>query len=471
MEKYEREQAMRQKLKEAERRKKVLEQHKKATEAALRGLKKTNSSSTTTGGNNITNEDEEDEGALSDTDLGDSDDDLEDDMDEDDEDDDVKLKDAKAVLFGSTQGKTFHKMTERNLRIREHTAKYLLNLDPNSAHYDPKSRSMRSNPRPQDSAEEATFSGDNFVRHNGDVSEMAKTQLFAWEAYNKGEDAAHLQANPTQVELARKQFHQTKEKMLAAKKKKRMEKYGGSEHMTTQSHQERFGEESSYVEYDARGNVVKGFEKAAPRSKYVEDQHPHGHTSVWGSYYDREVHKWGYSCCWQTSKNAFCVGEDGKAAIREGKIFLKEQAAQEREQGGGTGVNHANAADKKREERPSISSVKGVARSDGWSRDDDFDALGRNRKIDDAKLKEALKEEEQRQRKRSGRNEEESSSAAAAAQRPTGFGKADESVEVVEAKRLMRERANDPMANLADDEVLPMEEGGGVNNEMLRQTA
>jgi pre-mRNA-processing factor SLU7 len=28
----------------------------------------------------------------------------------------------------------------RNLRIREDTAKYLLNLDVNSAHYDPKSR-------------------------------------------------------------------------------------------------------------------------------------------------------------------------------------------------------------------------------------------------------------------------------------------------------------------------------------------
>ena len=117
----------------------------------------------------------------------------------------------------------------------------------------------------------------------GDISEMAKTQLFAWEAYNKGEDAAHLQANPTQVELARKQFHSTKEKMLAAKKKKRLEKYGGQEHLTQQSHQERFGEESRYVEYDQRGNVVKGYEKAAPKSKYVEDQHPHGHTSVWVS--------------------------------------------------------------------------------------------------------------------------------------------------------------------------------------------
>ena len=34
----------------------------------------------------------------------------------------------------------------RNLRIREDTAKYLRNLDPNSAHYDPKTRSMRKNP-------------------------------------------------------------------------------------------------------------------------------------------------------------------------------------------------------------------------------------------------------------------------------------------------------------------------------------
>lgn len=40
------------------------------------------------------------------------------------------------------------RMTVRNLRIREDTAKYLLNLDPNSAFYDPKTRSMRDNPNP-----------------------------------------------------------------------------------------------------------------------------------------------------------------------------------------------------------------------------------------------------------------------------------------------------------------------------------
>ena len=36
--------------------------------------------------------------------------------------------------------------TVRNLRIREDTAKYLRNLDPNSAYYDPKTRAMRKNP-------------------------------------------------------------------------------------------------------------------------------------------------------------------------------------------------------------------------------------------------------------------------------------------------------------------------------------
>ena len=56
----------------------------------------------------------------------------------------------------------------RNLRIREDTAKYLLNLDPNSAHYDAKSRSMRADPQPDKPAHEKTFAGDNATRGTGD---------------------------------------------------------------------------------------------------------------------------------------------------------------------------------------------------------------------------------------------------------------------------------------------------------------
>lgn len=56
----------------------------------------------------------------------------------------------------------------RNLRLREDTAKYLHNLDPNSAHYDPKSRSMRADPLPEKAPHEKTFAGDNATRGTGD---------------------------------------------------------------------------------------------------------------------------------------------------------------------------------------------------------------------------------------------------------------------------------------------------------------
>ena len=54
------------------------------------------------------------------------------------------------------------------LRIREDTAKYLRNLDPNSAPYDPKSRSMKQNPNPNIAEQDQAFKGDNFVKMSGD---------------------------------------------------------------------------------------------------------------------------------------------------------------------------------------------------------------------------------------------------------------------------------------------------------------
>ncbi len=33
-----------------------------------------------------------------------------------------------------------------------------------------------------------TYPGDNFVRITGDAVKLAKTQLFAWEAYEKGQE-------------------------------------------------------------------------------------------------------------------------------------------------------------------------------------------------------------------------------------------------------------------------------------------
>ncbi|VDP68656.1 unnamed protein product [Schistosoma mattheei] len=83
----------------------------------------------------------------------------------------------------------------RNLRIREDTAKYLFNLDPNSAYYDSKTRAMRGNPfensgKPES---EVPFAGDNFVRYDGDVQDMIDRQVFAWEMHDKLGLDVHLQ--------------------------------------------------------------------------------------------------------------------------------------------------------------------------------------------------------------------------------------------------------------------------------------
>nr|GEW84154.1 pre-mRNA-splicing factor SLU7-like [Tanacetum cinerariifolium] len=51
--------------------------------------------------------------------------------------------------------------TVRNLRIREDTAKYLLNLDVNLAHYDPKTTSMREDPLPDMDPNDKFYAGDN----------------------------------------------------------------------------------------------------------------------------------------------------------------------------------------------------------------------------------------------------------------------------------------------------------------------
>lgn len=63
--------------------------------------------------------------------------------DEEDADED-KYADAADAVGQKLDAKT--RITVRNLRIREDTAKYLINLDPESAYYDPKTRSMRDAP-------------------------------------------------------------------------------------------------------------------------------------------------------------------------------------------------------------------------------------------------------------------------------------------------------------------------------------
>jgi pre-mRNA-processing factor SLU7 len=115
----------------------------------------------------------------------------------------------------------------RNLRIREDTAKYLLNLDPNSAHYDPKSRSMRADPQPDKAPHEKTFAGDNATRSTGDYEYWRQLTEHSVLEGEKG-SSMHVQAAPTQALLAHQAFKEKKAKLAQRTRLDVLDKYGNA---------------------------------------------------------------------------------------------------------------------------------------------------------------------------------------------------------------------------------------------------
>lgn len=158
--------------------------------------------------------------------------------------------------------------TVRNLRIREDTAKYLRNLDPNSAYYDPKTRAMRKNPydgtgRKDDEVE---YAGDNFVRVSGDTVEHAKSQLFAWEAGAKGLDV-HALAEPTKLEALKREYVTKKSELKDDAKSILFDKYGGEAHLKAPPRELIFAQTEEYVEYSRSGKLLKGQENSGVKSR------------------------------------------------------------------------------------------------------------------------------------------------------------------------------------------------------------
>ncbi|MED6136600.1 hypothetical protein PIB30_057525 [Stylosanthes scabra] len=266
--------------------------------------------------------------------------------DEDEEEDDLRVDEAKVdeskqmdfakvekrvrTTGGGSTG------TVRNLRIREDTAKYLLNLDVNSAHYDPKTRSMREDPLPDADPNEKFYGGDNQYRNSGQALEFKELNIHAWEAFDKGQDV-HMQAAPSQAELLYKNFKSERQ-----------------------------------VEYDRAGRIIKGQEAALPRSKYEEDVFINNHTTVWGSWW--RDHQWGYKCCKQTIRNSYCTGAAGIEAAEAASDLMKANIARK------------EAAT----EDPTPTEEKKLAT---WGTDIPDDLV-----LDDNLLAEALKKEDQRKR-------------------------------------------------------------------------
>lgn len=181
------------------------------------------------------------------------------DLDDDDSEDEEDEKYADNADMPGTKVDVKQRITIRNLRLREDTAKYLYNLDPNSAYYDPKTRSMRENPLPENSKAPvtATFKGENFVRYTGGVQSVNKAQVFAWQAADKGVDV-HLQALPTKTEIVQKEFEIKKNEYNERKDKYITQKYGDPNSQAKPIKDLKLGQSEYYVEYTRTGRIVEG---------------------------------------------------------------------------------------------------------------------------------------------------------------------------------------------------------------------
>lgn len=228
--------------------------------------------------------------------------------------DDGEADDGDKYAEESDMGR--HQSTStKQLRIREDTAKYLLNLDLDSAKYDPKTRSMVDSGATADTAA-ALVAEEGFMRASGDAAEFEKAQKYAWESQEKaGDTKQHLQANPTSGEYYRRKEQEEAEKKRLAHKQMLNEKYGGEQHaLPALLRDVAVTESERYVEYDESG-AIKGAPKAVAKSKYAEDVMINNHTAVWGSWWSN--FKWGYACCHSMVKNSYCTGEEGKKAFEE----------------------------------------------------------------------------------------------------------------------------------------------------------
>ncbi|KAI3977469.1 hypothetical protein MKX01_000382 [Papaver californicum] len=266
--------------------------------------------------------------------------------------------------------------TVRNLRIREDPAKYLLNLDVNSAYYDPKTRSMREDPNPDSDPNEKFYEGDNKYRKSGQATEFNQLRMHVLEAYKKGHDA-HMQAAPSQAEFLLKNFMDNKQKLKSKTKDSIMEKYGNAATEKDIPRELLLGQSELQVEYNLAGRIMMGQEMYIPRSKYEEDIYINNHTTVWGSWW--KDGQWGYKCCKQSIKNSYCTGAAGIEAAEAATDLMKDNIARK----------------EATEEKPAAAEQKKLA---PWGTDVPEDLI-----LDPKRLNEALKKEDKRREERDER--------------------------------------------------------------------
>ncbi|PAV18541.1 pre-mRNA-splicing factor SLU7 [Pyrrhoderma noxium] len=371
---------------------------------------------------------------------------------DEEDDDEEKYADAADAVGQKLDTKT--RITVRNLRIREDTAKYLINLDPSSAYYDPKTRSMRDAPNKNLPAEDSKFAGDNFYRYSGEAPAVQKLQLFAWQSAARGNDV-HLNANPTQGEILHKQFQEKKEELRDTQKVGILAKYGGEQYLEKAPKELLQGQTEEYVEYSRTGQVIKGQEKAKARSKYMEDVYINNHTSIWGSWYDVSSGQWGYACCHSIMHLSYCAG---KAAIDAAEASSARTLLLGSSQATSSTSQPSKTLSEQRKERLLDESEEEKGGKNG---DKNYIAVNKRTlgegkiELDQERLAEAIREE----RKRKARNEDDNDDSQARRKKYNSSlqgGKAGDNAEVTEEeleayRRNRMAGAEDPMYNYEDN--------------------
>lgn len=242
-------------------------------------------------------------------------------LDEENKEDDYKIGDFESNTdLPITKKDPKTKTTIRNLRIREDPAKYLYNLDENSAHYDAKTRSMRENPNPNFDTDKQVFKGDNAYRYTGETLSLLEQEKFVWDLVERNNAEVNTIGLPSGTELLFKKMKEKEKETVTAKTKELLGKYGGEEHFKAEEGI-LFAQTEKYLEFGRDGKPKNAFEKLKGKSKYEEDKLINNHTSVWGSWWNEEL-GWGYACCYSNEKQSMCLEEKGKVLALRKEVFI-----------------------------------------------------------------------------------------------------------------------------------------------------
>eukprot|EP00746_Dinoflagellata_sp_MGD_P151765 gnl/MRDRNA2_/MRDRNA2_83229_c0_seq1.p1 gnl/MRDRNA2_/MRDRNA2_83229_c0~~gnl/MRDRNA2_/MRDRNA2_83229_c0_seq1.p1 ORF type:complete len:416 (+),score=24.00 gnl/MRDRNA2_/MRDRNA2_83229_c0_seq1:2-1249(+) len=193
--------------------------------------------------------------------------------------------------------------TVRNLRIREDTAKYLFDLDLDSAYYDPKSRSMREDPNSRRTLDDRFYSGDNFGRTTGkEFEEFLKIQTLLPNVKDK--HGVDINLVPSQAEMVFRQINNQKLRFRSNYNLSIVPKYSINPHNVKNDtfFCNDLGElsQSTTTKSPLRGGKISLCEKQRILGESDRAMYGQRHSTIWGSVWNNGI--WGFACC-ESQKN------------------------------------------------------------------------------------------------------------------------------------------------------------------------